>query len=432
MSKYKEKCDNVLGDSAENNYGQSYDIFDDDVTGDQIETVPMESEDDDPAPKKKNKYSRFDDDDDDFEIDEAVTQQNPNLKSGIYDDSDDDRESHINWLVDDDEDYIKPSRIYDDILYFGNANPERKEDYTVDLESLNQFAPREEVISDPDQFVDYTIQKIFELGAQHKIVRTLIFFVVHFRLGAEQYYGMKYVLRCIRRAARLHRDTIHKYISIAKVESQLKINNGIMSVQALMELYRCEPKTRGEILEIAISYQLQDEAEYAAKPKRGKAKRFARKPKPFPGLKHVNLAVKHYEMLEKTRKELIEQGEDPRTAEVRLALPLSRVKSKNNNGAKKQKTNPLDPWREDVIDADRREIIEDFYFDSLRKKEKFLKEFGYFLKMGKISVKRTLLRELTIKRKQNTTAYHLNRILAYHDQHEINRIIKQLREDIQS
>lgn len=329
--------------------------------------------------------------------------------------------------MEDHEEEVKKIKRWD----FDNDSDDEIDTFSIDIDQLKQFGdPAITTQEAASQYLDFTKRKLCMLGRHMSECRALVFFAIHWKLHTLIGIRQKELISNLRQDSGKCRDTLHRYVCAAKVESQLQIQHGGMAVQALMELYRCHPETRGEILEIAIKYQKMAEAEYAAIPKKGKAKRFKRHPKPFPFLIHIKWAIKHFNKLEKMRKEAIASGENPNDVELEYVLPHKSKKHPNRD----QIISELRPKRKidpEELEEDAMLVNVQGHFVRMRSKEKILNEIDYLVKHGSIKIKKCLLDGITASKRDNKIKFYVTRLLAYNDSKKIQEIMRSLKWDIE-
>jgi hypothetical protein len=359
--------------------------------------------------------------------DKAKTNLNTQNFYSEFDDDDEDEEEVVGENLD--QSNAQNASDYDDSNNCKD-NDKKSGSYSVDVTQLKQFGEPEITTEDAAlDYLRYTERKLYKVDEDMSEARALVFFAILWKLHKLMDIKQRQLVSRLRRASGKCRDTVYRYVCVATVESQLKIIHGEMSVQALMELYRCQSETRGEILEIAIMYQKRAEAIYAATPKKGKAKRFERKPKLYPSLWQVELAVKHFKELEKMRNKAIATGEDPNDVEFEYALPRKRGK---NLGRKVITVEKMLKMKFDPEELEENGILANVegHFARVRQKEKILKRIDSVVEHGSIKTKRRILDAITARPRDDRFKFYITRLLAYNDSSRIQKIKKKLERDI--
>lgn len=332
-------------------------------------------------------------------------------------DEDDDKVENLN-----NEQYT-PEYVH----YLDVSESEEKNQYSVDANQLQQFGdPKITTADEATEFVNFTMRRLFKLHRYMSEARALVFFAIHWELHILMGIKRKELISRLHSASKKCRDSVSQYVCIAQVESQLKIQNGVMSIQALMALYRCNKETRGEILEIAQSHKKSADEHYASIPKKGKAKLLKRQPTLFPTLGQVEHAVKHYALLEKKRKTAIESSEDPFDVEVDFPMIHTIPQSKQKTFS--QRLNA----KRDEEDSAENAILADphKHFARLRKNEKIKNKIDHLVEHGTIDDKKRLLAGISTK-KGDKFKFYSTRLLAYNDAKRIQEIMRSLKRDIE-
>ena len=314
-----------------------------------------------------------------------------------------------------------------------NCEKQQENDYVVDLDKLFQSGRITLSFIDASKFVNYTVDRINVLVDVGTEIRKLIFFIVYWRLHESLKCTRNDLMNRLVPRDKVHRDTVHRYITAAILENDLNITNGLMAVDALVELNRTSKETgvRKQIFQIATQF-------YQSKkpvPKRYRSK----KPKPYPTKTDIIRATEAYKASLKC------DSDWDREAIVNAKIQEFVIEMEKNNKTKKDKL--LDVRTPKNIRSntwDSVESIEQENAERMKLKDRYLdldddidREEVWDQKRKKCNIeinscsmkeKKALRKSLTNNKKsQNKVTTLAKSILAYNNPDEINKIIKSLK-----